>query len=58
MIQKHPILHRARRAAPGICAALAALQLTVSAQTLVNRYSPAQRSVRAGVQKPISYQYQ
>jgi hypothetical protein len=48
MIQKHPILHRARRAAPGVCAALAALQLTVSAQTLVNRYSFSETDDGAG----------
>src|ERR1039457_126830 len=48
MIQKHPILHRGRRAATGVCAALAALQLTVSAQTLVNRYSFSETDDGAG----------
>jgi len=48
MSQKHPILHRARYAVPGVCAALAAFQLTVSAQTLVNRYSFSETDDGAG----------
>src|SRR5271157_1347166 len=48
MNHKHRILHSGRGAAFGFCAAAAALQLSVSAQTLVNRYSFSETDDGAG----------